>query len=369
MARRSCRSRWDGSDRKVVLARATPQTLLSPDGVHVLSRAGPRRHIYLFERPQVADSVTIDPIARDAGRSRAPPDARRRRFPVVLARRQQSGLEPRHDALRLRRRAGRQGRPRIRCCGAAPTRRRRAARSAPDSAAPRRRTIRPGGRGSGLRRRNGRRPTTPRVTTITIAVAADKPTGVIVLRGARIVTMKDREVIENGDIVVTGNRITAVGPRGRSTIPRGARTIDVKGKTILPGYVDVHAQMAAPSQVHRTVVPQYLANLAFGVTTTRDPEAQATDIFTYARSRRARRADRAARVRHRADRARLGRDPAHQSPMRATFLGAVREQLSQRHRARRPHRDARRPPALPDREQGARAHARSRTARRISGRA
>src|SRR6185295_2871815 len=52
---------WDGSDRKVVLAGAAPQTVLSPDGVHVLSRAGRRRHIYMFERPQVADSVTIDP--------------------------------------------------------------------------------------------------------------------------------------------------------------------------------------------------------------------------------------------------------------------------------------------------------------------
>ena len=82
--------------------------------------------------------------------------------------------------------------------------------------------------------------------------------------------------------MVTGNRITAVGARGQVAIPRGARTIDVKGKTILPGYVDVHAQMAAPSQVHRTIIPQYLANLAFGVTTTRDPESQAADIFTYA---------------------------------------------------------------------------------------
>ncbi|NUQ47439.1 MAG: hypothetical protein HUU22_15545, partial [Phycisphaerae bacterium] len=54
---------WDGSDRTVVLARATPQTVISPDGRHVLSRAGPRRHIYLFERPQVADSIAIDPTS------------------------------------------------------------------------------------------------------------------------------------------------------------------------------------------------------------------------------------------------------------------------------------------------------------------
>jgi imidazolonepropionase-like amidohydrolase len=94
--------------------------------------------------------------------------------------------------------------------------------------------------------------------------------------------MKEREIIENGDVVVTGNRITAVGPRGQVVIPRGARTIDVSGKTIIPGYVDLHAQLGATSQIHRTVVPQYLANLAFGVTTARDPESQTTDVFTYA---------------------------------------------------------------------------------------
>src|SRR5262249_21416301 len=60
------------------------------------------------------------------------------------------------------------------------------------------------------------------------------------------------------------------------------RTIDVSKATILPGYVDVHANVGAPAQVHRTMLPQYLANLAFGVTTLRDPEAQTTDVFTYA---------------------------------------------------------------------------------------
>jgi hypothetical protein len=116
---------------------------------------------------------------------------------------------------------------------------------------------------------------------VTIVRVADTPKGVIALRGARIVSMKAGEVIENGDIVVTGNRITAVGPRGSVRIPGGARTIDVSGKTILPGYVDVHANLAAPGQAPRTIVPQYLANLAFGVTAARDPEAQVTDAFNY----------------------------------------------------------------------------------------
>ncbi len=34
------------------------------------------------------------------------------------------------------------------------------------------------------------------------------------LRGARVVTMKGDEVLESADILVTGNRIAAVGPSG-----------------------------------------------------------------------------------------------------------------------------------------------------------
>ncbi len=37
----------------------------------------------------------------------------------------------------------------------------------------------------------------------------------VVLRGARIITMKGNEVIENGDVVVKDNRIEAVGRRGQ----------------------------------------------------------------------------------------------------------------------------------------------------------
>ena len=53
------------------------------------------------------------------------------------------------------------------------------------------------------------------------------------------------------------NRIAAVGKRGTVTIPRGARVIDVAGKTILPGYVDIHAHLWATWGIHRTQVSQW----------------------------------------------------------------------------------------------------------------
>jgi hypothetical protein len=116
---------------------------------------------------------------------------------------------------------------------------------------------------------------------VTITVPKDKPRGVAVLRGARIITMKGDEVIPSGDIVVRDNRIAAVGPTGSVQIPAGARVIDVAGKTILPGYVDVHAHMWPAFGVHRAQPWEYLINLAYGVTTTRDPQTTTTDVITY----------------------------------------------------------------------------------------
>ena len=132
---------------------------------------------------------------------------------------------------------------------------------------------------------NQKKPTPPvydaKETEITLTMPRPKPGGSVVLRGARIITMKGDEVIENGDIVVTGNRIAAVGRRGSVSVPAGAQVIDVAGKTIMPGLVDVHAHIRAAFGVHRTQVWEYLANLAYGVTTTRDPQTATSDVVTY----------------------------------------------------------------------------------------
>ena len=114
---------------------------------------------------------------------------------------------------------------------------------------------------------------------VTIRATRDVPRGTVVLRGARIVSMKGDEVIDNGDVVVTSNRIVSVGPRGEA--PAGARVIDVSGKTIIPGFVDVHAHPWPEWGIHENQVWPYLANLAWGVTTTRDPQTSTTDVLTY----------------------------------------------------------------------------------------
>jgi len=117
---------------------------------------------------------------------------------------------------------------------------------------------------------------------ILIEAVRDLPEGVVVLRGARALTMNGREVIENADIVIRNNRIEAVGVQGSVSVPGGADIIDVSGKTIVPGFVDTHSHMWPAFGLHKTQSWIYLANLAYGVTATRDPQTATTDVLSYA---------------------------------------------------------------------------------------
>ena len=121
----------------------------------------------------------------------------------------------------------------------------------------------------------------PHRVDVEIVVDKDKPKGVIALRNARLITMKGDEVIARGDIVITNNRITAIGPSGKVQIPAGAVVRNLSGKTIMPGLVDIHAHTWVAWGVHRSQVSQFLAQLAFGVTTQRDPQTSSEDALTY----------------------------------------------------------------------------------------
>jgi Tol biopolymer transport system component/imidazolonepropionase-like amidohydrolase len=125
-------------------------------------------------------------------------------------------------------------------------------------------------------------PYEPVETRVIVRAPRDIPRGTVVLRGARVVTMKGDQVIENADLVVRDDRILAVGPRGQVSVPDGARIMDVSGETIIPGFVDTHAHPWPVWGLHKTQVPKYMANLAYGVTTTRDPQTATTDVLTYA---------------------------------------------------------------------------------------
>jgi imidazolonepropionase-like amidohydrolase len=121
-------------------------------------------------------------------------------------------------------------------------------------------------------------------------VRAAKPTGTVALTGARLITMRDAAggIIEDGVVLVRGDRIVAVGPRGQVQVPAGTPTVDVTGKTIVPGFIDAHAH---GRQGENGLVPQQnwsaMANLALGTTTIHDPSNRASEVFAAAEMQRA----------------------------------------------------------------------------------
>lgn len=127
-------------------------------------------------------------------------------------------------------------------------------------------------------------------TSLSMDVAAAKPTGTVALTGARVITMasKDGGIVDDATILIRGDRIVAIGPRGSVTIPAGTKTVDLAGKTVIPGLVDAHAHGA---QGEDELVPQQnwsaMANLALGTTTIHDPSARSAEIFPAAEMQRA----------------------------------------------------------------------------------
>ena len=116
---------------------------------------------------------------------------------------------------------------------------------------------------------------------INLEVKSDVPEGIIAFTNARLITMNGDKVIEEGTIIINQNKIDTIGTSEKIVIPEGAKVYDMKGKTIMPGIVDVHAHVGAfrnglSTQKHW----QFYANLAFGVTTSHDPSVHTKAAFT-----------------------------------------------------------------------------------------
>ena len=117
-------------------------------------------------------------------------------------------------------------------------------------------------------------------TTLSVSAPRDVPTGTVAITGARIVTLNARKVIENGTIIVRGSRIACVGTSAECSTSGANRTIDANGKTIIPGFVDMHAHhyrewrgMRPPHDFEQAIY------LAYGVTTTMDVSTWSQNVF------------------------------------------------------------------------------------------
>ncbi|KXN73652.1 hypothetical protein CONCODRAFT_25049, partial [Conidiobolus coronatus NRRL 28638] len=105
---------------------------------------------------------------------------------------------------------------------------------------------------------------------------------VLVFDNANIITMKSgnekEDIIKSGRLVIKGNKILDVGDVSSIDIPYGAKVIDLKGGTILPGFIDEHAHWSGfdfPVRSHW----QHQLSLTFGVTTMHNPSYDTVQGF------------------------------------------------------------------------------------------
>jgi Tol biopolymer transport system component len=115
---------------------------------------------------------------------------------------------------------------------------------------------------------------------IIVKVKRDMPDSSILIKNAKIITMNGDEIIENGSIYIKNNRIEDVSVN-EIEIDESVKIIDVNGKVVMPGFIDTHAHMWPRWGLHKYQPFSYAANLAYGVTTTRDPQTSTSDVLTY----------------------------------------------------------------------------------------
>jgi imidazolonepropionase-like amidohydrolase len=68
-------------------------------------------------------------------------------------------------------------------------------------------------------------------------------TGVVALRASRLIDGTGAAPIRNAIIIVTNNKISAVGEAASVRIPSGAKVIDLGDVTLLPGFIDAHTHL------------------------------------------------------------------------------------------------------------------------------
>ncbi|WP_265587267.1 amidohydrolase family protein [Sphingomicrobium arenosum] len=115
--------------------------------------------------------------------------------------------------------------------------------------------------------------TTPTTTTTAPAAPTRAAVGAdLLVRDVRVIDPERRLVLEHRDVLVRDGMILAIEPTDSLAVA-AAKVIDGSGKTLLPGYIDMHAHVGY-AMLHQPTLSMMLAN---GITGVRDMSADCRD--------------------------------------------------------------------------------------------
>ena len=106
-------------------------------------------------------------------------------------------------------------------------------------------------------------------------VAVSEPR--VALRHVRVIDGTGAAAAEDQTVLLTDGKISALGPAGTIQIPGGFKTLDLEGRTVIPGLVMMHEHLVYPTDRSASAARMYpshavsfpLLYLAAGVTTMR----------------------------------------------------------------------------------------------------
>jgi imidazolonepropionase-like amidohydrolase len=103
------------------------------------------------------------------------------------------------------------------------------------------------------------------------------PPGTIAVKAGRLFDSKSGQMTTRQVVLISGDRITEVGPEGQVKIPAGTQVVDLSRATVLPGLIDAHTHMfnnrgakATTESAMLIAVQNAQADLRAGFTAARD---------------------------------------------------------------------------------------------------
>jgi imidazolonepropionase-like amidohydrolase len=126
-----------------------------------------------------------------------------------------------------------------------------------------------------------------------VTSGADLARPTLALVGGQVIDGYEGPPIQDGVVLIAGDRIMAVGPRSAVTVPTGTTVIDTEGMSVLPGLMDMHVHLmlighADYEHWDKTYMPRFRTEimpiaarqlLMAGVTTARELGAPLDDIL------------------------------------------------------------------------------------------